>query len=249
MHDLPEPSQTTELPDETPGDTTLAKLPARQTRLYVLLAIAGLMLIAVIVIRPTAAICGSGPAVGEIAPQLDLFPICQNQAVDQSSVTRVSSETNRVGAVHSNVSVGQKFPMQVINFEQCQVSVVHFWGTWCGPCRDELPELAEMVCELDGNPEFQFLSISCAAFDDPSLATLEARTCQFYQANGVRLPTFADPVHAARAKFLQIMQRSSMAYPTTILIDRDGIIRATWVGVPPGGADTIRRRVMKLLDE
>lgn len=240
MHDPPVPSLSTTLP----GITKPGKQPVGRTRLYALLATGALLLIAAVVIRPTTAISGAGPAVGQAAPRLTLFPICETRTGNEPLVMTVSRD--RKGKVKT---VAEVFPVLSVTFEQCQVSVVHFWGTWCGPCRDELPELAEMYCELEGNPEFQFFSISCPAFDDPSLATLEARTRQFYKTNGVHLPTFADPVQTVRSQFLQMMQRSTMAYPTTILIDRDGVIRATWVGIPPGGAETIRRRVISLLDE
>jgi thiol-disulfide isomerase/thioredoxin len=137
--------------------------------------------------------------------------------------------------------------LTLITFDQPQVTMIHFWGTWCGPCRDELPELAALHQEIKSHPGFRLLAITCASFDDPSLTTLANRTSQFYDSAQIDLPTYADPTTTARRQFVSLMQGQGMAYPTTILVDSQGIIRATWVGVPPGGVETIRKRVNELL--
>lgn len=214
--------------------------PRHRWRLYTLLVIAGCLLVAVWVVRPMAAINGEGPAVGKLAPVIELVSICDGGRSGGLDVHMVAQST---------AEGRPPFKVETLAFNRCEVCLVHFWGTWCGPCRDELPELAAVFDELRQHSDIQFVSISCASFDDPSLATLHSRTCQFYDAHDIRLPTYADPTQAVRSEFLRMMERSSMAYPTTILIDREGVIRSTWVGVPPGGAETIRKRVLKILNE
>jgi thiol-disulfide isomerase/thioredoxin len=44
-----------------------------------------------------------------------------------------------------------------------QVVVVNFWATWCGPCQEELPRLAQMAASYQGKP-VKFVTIS---IDDP----------------------------------------------------------------------------------
>ena len=44
-----------------------------------------------------------------------------------------------------------------------QIVVVNFWATWCGPCQEELPRLAQIATSYAGKPvSFVFISI-----DDP----------------------------------------------------------------------------------
>ena len=40
-----------------------------------------------------------------------------------------------------------------------QAVVVNFWATWCGPCQEELPRLAQIAASYSGKPiTFVFIS-------------------------------------------------------------------------------------------
>ena len=38
-----------------------------------------------------------------------------------------------------------------------QVVVLHFWGSWCGPCRRELPDLQKLVRQMAGARDVRFV--------------------------------------------------------------------------------------------
>jgi len=44
--------------------------------------------------------------------------------------------------------------------EQVGLLVVHYWGTWCGPCEAELPELLAFIKRFEGRPEVKFLLVA-----------------------------------------------------------------------------------------
>jgi thiol-disulfide isomerase/thioredoxin len=38
--------------------------------------------------------------------------------------------------------------------------ILHFWATWCGPCREEMPALVKFVRETKGDRNVEFLAVS-----------------------------------------------------------------------------------------
>ncbi len=185
-------------------------------------------------IEPRDAISGQSPAVGLPMPSLKLVTLTTN--VSRDTLASLRSKPSQ-----SRVLTGSNF--------SGRVTLIHFWGTWCGPCRRELPDLAKLHLHFSADPAFQFFSVSCESYDDPSLETLVHRTTQYYETEKIQLPTFADLSTNARRELLCLMERDSMAYPTTVLVDREGIIQATWIGIPPGGVATIATYVEKLLED
>ncbi len=61
--------------------------------------------------------------------------------------------------------------------------LLHFWATWCDPCRHELPSLAKLAAQLDP-ARFEVLII--AIDDDKSGQELAA----YVQALDVKLPVY-----------------------------------------------------------
>lgn len=39
-------------------------------------------------------------------------------------------------------------------------TLIHFWGSWCGPCRKELPELIRLYQKWQKHPKFDMLSMA-----------------------------------------------------------------------------------------
>lgn len=44
--------------------------------------------------------------------------------------------------------------------EMVELLVVHYWGTWCGPCEAELPELLTFMSRFEGRPRVKFLLVA-----------------------------------------------------------------------------------------
>lgn len=103
-----------------------------------------------------------------------------------------------------------------------KVTLVNVWATWCGPCREEFPELLEAARahEKDGVR----LALVSADFDDQRsevlafLAEQGWRDTAYLKAEGDQ--AFINGVHSAWGG----------ALPATLVLDGDGRVRAFWEG-------------------
>lgn len=101
-----------------------------------------------------------------------------------------------------------------------QPVVVNFWGSWCGPCRTEQPELNEVAERYDG--EVGFLGVDVQESAANGLAYVREFEPPY--------PSIHDPAGSYAATF----DVGTSAMPTTLLIDADGRIAGRIVGATTG---------------
>ncbi len=132
---------------------------------------------------------------------------------------------------------------------QGKVALINFWGTWCPPCIREFPYLAALEKGLRPRGDFMFLSVSCGAGGDElgNLDELRAETQQFIEQQRATHPTYFDPASMTR----QALSSRSIfnVYPTTIIVDRAGVIRGVWEGYRSGVDQEMAALIATLLDK
>jgi len=116
-----------------------------------------------------------------------------------------------------------------------RVRVVDFWATWCEPCREQLPMLDRLSRELSPRG----LSVYGIATDD-GRGEVEA----FLARSPVSFTVLLDPAGEALARQLAIVR-----LPTTLIVDRKGIVRDVHLGYEPSDAAWLESRVLELLAE
>jgi cytochrome c biogenesis protein CcmG, thiol:disulfide interchange protein DsbE len=94
-----------------------------------------------------------------------------------------------------------------------KVVAVNFWATWCPPCRDELPELAEVWTDHRGR-----------CFEMLGVAEESAREDVARMASAIPYPVLLDE----RAKALAPW--GVAGYPKTFLLDPEGNVRRVFEG-------------------
>jgi peroxiredoxin len=107
--------------------------------------------------------------------------------------------------------------------------VLNFWATWCAACREEMPHLDRLARETDDS------ELTMVAISDEETTTLSA----FAQRNRLQIPV-------ASAARLPAPFDDLEAIPTTIYIDRNGIIQESAVGYQ--SYETLRRRALPGID-
>ncbi len=117
-----------------------------------------------------------------------------------------------------------------------KVVLVNFWGWWCGPCQVEFPHLMDLEKSLREIPNFRFVSVACSR--DPTRvegdSDLRDRTEAFLTERRADISTYIDPRATELRRIFEISGDPSIAYPTTIVIGRDGTIRGLWLGYQRG---------------
>lgn len=87
---------------------------------------------------------------------------------------------------------------------------LNFWGSWCPPCRAEMPEMQKAYEQLAP----QGLVLLAVSLDEPVAAAVE-----YAELNGATYTVVGDPQREGSAAY------PIFNFPTHILIDREGIVR------------------------
>jgi peroxiredoxin len=115
-----------------------------------------------------------------------------------------------------------------------QVVLVNFWATWCGPCREEMPQLNRLYEKYRGSG-FTLLGVSVD--DDANNAVAVARRL------GVSFPVLLDTDKTVS----KLYDLATM--PSTVLIDRDGRVRYLNRGYHAGVQAEYDEQIRALLKE
>ena len=97
-----------------------------------------------------------------------------------------------------------------------KVVVLNFWGTWCAPCRYEIPELVELQ-RVYGEQGAVVIGV---AIDSGEPADIKA----FAEEYGVNYPIWVSTMATAVTEF------GAVGYPFTVLVDQEGRIREQYLG-------------------
>jgi thiol-disulfide isomerase/thioredoxin len=126
-----------------------------------------------------------------------------------------------------------------------KITLLNFWGTWCPPCRRELPGIARLAARLADEPRFQLLAVSCGPGGPDDFDDIRTTTQAFLKKQKIELEAWADPDGFARMAAAETLGFN--AFPTTFLIGPDGLVRAAWVGYRPRDEADMARAILELL--
>ena len=92
--------------------------------------------------------------------------------------------------------------------------LVNVWGSWCGPCREEIPILRSFYEKAQGKVALIGVDVEEATFDDGR---------RFVERNGILWPNLYDPDGRSREYF-------GLGVPVTWFIAADGSVAGKKIG-------------------
>ncbi|KOS67850.1 hypothetical protein AEA09_04290 [Lysinibacillus contaminans] len=93
-----------------------------------------------------------------------------------------------------------------------KILVLNFWTSWCGYCINEVPELNKFYKKLPKNVEFLAINMTS---DEKSAKSAE----KFRKQYNIKFPIFLDEKGLIQKSF------GIISYPTTLIIDSDGVVQ------------------------
>jgi cytochrome c biogenesis protein CcmG, thiol:disulfide interchange protein DsbE len=162
---------------------------------------------------------GKSSAIGKELPVLELQPLTGSTSAEPISLDKVRDK----------------------------VVLINYWGTWCPPCRQEFPHIVELWDRYRGNADFELLSVSSSGRAPEDVEDVRGETEKYLKANSVTMPTYIDARGVSRQAVAELIGKDGFGYPTTILLDRKGVVRAVWSGYSPGVERSMANSISKLL--
>lgn len=115
-----------------------------------------------------------------------------------------------------------------------QVVLLNFWASWCGPCRQEMPVLDRLHQRYE-DTGFAVLGVNVEGERAPAQKIVDKTNVTF--------PVLID----AKQKVSEMYDLEAM--PSTVVIDRDGVVRYIHRGYKPGDEAKYVEVVKELIRE
>lgn len=152
-----------------------------------------------------------------------------SQETDQEVVD--DTKTTEVGEFSSFTSydlAGNEVTQEVL--AEADLTVLNIWGTFCGPCIREMPDLGEIAEEYK-DKGVQIIGLASDVYDESDIE----------KANEIIEKTNANYLHLLPTQDLyDIYLKNVMAIPETLFLDKDGYIldsitgardKETWISL------------------
>ena len=115
-----------------------------------------------------------------------------------------------------------------------QVVLINFWASWCGPCRQEMPILDKLHQRYE-DTGFAVLGVNVEVEMGPARKVVDKTNVSF-------------PVLIDEAQTVSEMYQLE-AMPSTVVVDRDGVVRYVHRGYKPGDEAKYVEVVKRLIRE
>jgi thiol-disulfide isomerase/thioredoxin len=117
--------------------------------------------------------------------------------------------------------------------------LINFWATWCGPCREEFPDLVR----IDNDYRKRNLDFVIVSLDDP--LAIKTTVPRFLQRMRARMPAYLLNEMEPNAAINAVDPEWAGGMPATFLLDRNGQVVYKHLG--PVKPEELRREIEKVM--
>ncbi len=137
----------------------------------------------------------------------------------------LDDRTVEVGQPAPDFALGARIEGETLRLSDYrgQVVVLNFWASWCGPCREEMPEFQAAFLRHAPSRDLTILAVNALSLDSRSDAE------RFIEEMEVTFPVAYDASGAVAERY------RVRGLPSTFFIDRGGVVRAATFGPVFGG--------------
>ncbi|HBV61956.1 MAG TPA: redoxin domain protein [Rhodopirellula sp.] len=127
------------------------------------------------------------------------------------------------------VQDGNGFFKPVTEFEKDKVYVVEFWATWCGPCIQSMPHLADLQNKYRGNG-VQIISVSDESLDEVKdlLGKKNEDVGKTFAEVTAAYSLTTDPDRSVYKDYMTAAKQQGI--PTAFVVGKTGLVE--WIGHP-----------------
>ena len=97
-----------------------------------------------------------------------------------------------------------------------KIVIINFWGTWCGPCKQELPDFDQVANEYDGEVIVLTVHSVTGKSDAPAYISEHFPDSKMLFAYDLPLSEYVD-------MYFNLLGGKS-SYPRTLILDQKGVI-------------------------
>ncbi len=146
-----------------------------------------------------------------------------NTSTSSSQIFKISAvEQSKSEKMLPNVTWEENGKKVTLADQKGKVLLINFWATWCAPCKKEMPDLSLINTELK-DKDFKMYGINVFFKGTPTIETV-------LQQIPVTYPIL-DGNDEVVAAFEKAMGSKMEGVPTTLIIDKNGKIVDTMVGM------------------
>jgi peroxiredoxin len=118
----------------------------------------------------------------------------------------------------------------VVDGPRQKAVIVNFWASWCGPCQQEAPELNAMATKYKEVLDIYGINVSAQDY--------KPNAERFIKKYKLEFPVMFDEKDEVYNKY------NGVAFPTNVLIDKNGVISEIILGVL--SPEELEQKIIKL---